>query len=306
VHLFQDNPREVALGSPLSGIVTMSLSLPSARTSVALLFGCLLIGGIPGCGADQYETRLKQSKDYYNYLDRIEQNLAPKWSDNRVVDMIRVPIQFQPIPAPVPVKNENGEETLPPDDRNLDFFSDLTFNSQELIGAWQAPFSAVAKDGSTVTAKGYILLLSNYWEFLNDSGEALKFIGAKVNQVGNALKDQIPQDKLEKPPKEPHPKRGRYLPEVWYDVYTFNPTVITLSDSESKPKQVNYTFTLYAQTNGNIQGIVLVVLPDNIPQQEKLVDRIPMMLEHFHITRSEPKPASQTGGAPAATTPAGF
>ncbi len=282
----------------------MSWCHSSARTRGALLFGCLLACGLPGCGADQYETRLKQSKDYYNYLERIEQNLAPKWSDGRVVDAIRVPKQFQPIPAPVPVKHEDGTEELPAVDPRQPVVVNLPFPHKELIGAWEAPFSVVAKDGSSDTQKGYIYVLSNYWNFLDDPAEALKFIGATVNLVGAALDDHIPPDKIENPAIEPHPKKGRYLPETLYSVFTFHPKELTLPGTERQSK-VNYTFTMYARKNVNIQAIVLVVLPDNIASQEKLVDRIPMMLEHFQITKTEPKPASQSGTAPS-TGPAGF
>ena len=282
----------------------MSLCHSSARTSGTLLFGCVFAFGVIGCGADQYEMRLKQSKDYYNYLERIEQNLAPKWSDGRVVDAIRVPKQFQPIPAPVPVKNENGDEELPAVDPRQPVVVNLAFPPKELIGAWEAPFGVIAKDGSSDTQKGYIYVLSNYWNFLDDPAEALKFTGATVNLVGAALDDHIPPDKIENPAIEAHPKKGRYLPEALYSVFTFHPKELTLPGTERQSK-VNYTFTMYARKNVNIQAIVLVVLPDNIAQQEKLVDRIPMMLEHFQITRNEPKTASQPGTAPS-TGPTGF
>ena len=283
----------------------MSWCHSSARTRGALLFGCLLACGLPGCGADQYETRLKQSKDYYNYLERIEQNLAPKWSDGRVVETIRVPKQFQPIPAPVPVKHEDGTEELPAVDPRQPDYLNLLFPNQELIGAWEAPFNVAGADGKSDTRKGYIYVLSNYWKFLGgDPAEALKFIGHTVNLAGTALDDHIPPDKLESPAIELHPKKGRYLPETLYSVFTFHPKPITQRSTE-RESTVNYTFTMYARKNVNIQAIVLVVLPDNIASQEKLVDRIPMMLEHFQITKTEPKPASQQGTTPS-TGPAGF
>ena len=66
----------------------------------------VLCGFIAGCGADKYEQRLRESKRFYSELETIEINLAPKWSDGRVVDVIRVPKQFQPIPAPQPIKGD--------------------------------------------------------------------------------------------------------------------------------------------------------------------------------------------------------
>ena len=285
----------------------MSLCRSSARMRGTLLVGCIAAWGLLGCGADQYEFRLKQSKDYYNFLAHIEQNLAPKWADpNRIVDIIRVPKQFQPIPAPVPVKNENGEEVLPAVDPRQPDYMNLVFAPQTLVGAWEVPFSVAAKDGSTDSRKGYIYVLSNYWQFLGeDPADALKFIGNTVQLVGDALGDHIEPAKLESPDEELHPKKGRYLAETRYQVYNFHPKPITQPGPE-RESTVNYTFTMYAQTNANIQAIVLVVLPENIPAQEKLIERIPMMLEHFHITKTEPKAQSSSGGAAPASNPAGF
>ncbi len=283
----------------------MSLFYSQARASGTLLFGCVLSLGIMGCGVDQYEIRLRQSKDYYNYLEKIEQNLAPKWSDGRIVEMIRVPKQFQPIPAPVPVKNEDGNEEIGVDARQPDYMN-LVFPTAELVGAWEAPFSVVVSDGTADTRKAYIYVLSNYWKFLGDDpAEALKFTDAMVQLVGDALEDHIPPDKLENPQTEPHPKRGGYLPESLYKVYTFQPKPIKHRSTE-RESTVNYTFSMYARQNANIQAIVLVVLPANTSSQEKLDERISMMLEHFLITKTEPKPAQGQSGGAAPANPTGF
>lgn len=270
----------------------------AARKTIS---GGLLAMVVLGCGAEQYEIRLKQSRDYYKYLERIEQNLSSKWSDGRVVEMIRVPRQFQPIPAPVPVKNEDGQEEAPTADPRQPDYLNLVFPNSELIGAWDASFAVDVPDGTTATRKGYIYVLSNYWKFLGeDPADALKFGGAIVNLVGDALDDHLPPAELENPPVELHPKPGGYLPHSSYSVFTFKPKPIRVRTDEGD-STVNYTFTMYGKQNGNIQAIVLVVLPENISSREKLAERIPMMLENFHITRNEPKP-SQGGGGPAPTS----
>jgi hypothetical protein len=259
-----------------------------------LLLGALTLTFV-GCGAEQYEQRLRQSKDYFNYLEKIEQNLGPKWSDGRIVDLMRVPKQFQQIPAPVPVKNENGEDELPAVDPRQPDYLNLIFPHEQLVAAWEAPFMVDGADGTAGTRKGYIYVLSNYWMFVGeDPAEALKFLGKMVQLVGDALDNHIPPNKLEAPDVELHPKPGRYLPAQSYSVFSYQPKAITDRDDTT-----NYTFTMYAKQNGNIQAIVLVVLPDRISSQEKLVERIPMMLESFHITKNEPKPGGQGGTAPA-------
>lgn len=283
----------------------MSLIQSQAPARGTLLFCCVLALGVMGCGVDQYETRLKLSKDYYNYLNKIEQNLEPKWSDGRVVEMIRVPKHFQPILPPVPVKNEDGTEEVGVDARQPDYMN-LVFPTAELVGAWEAPFSVVVSDGSTDTRKAYIYVLSNYWKFLGeDPAEALKFTDAMVQLVGDALEDHIPPDKLENPTIEPHPKKGLYLPESLYKVYTFRPKAIKQRSTE-RESTVDYAFNMYALSNANIQAIVLVVVPEGTSSQEKLNERIAMMLEHFRITKTEPKPSQGQSGGAAPANPTGF
>jgi len=269
-----------------------------------LMLGLLAVVSA-GCGSDQYEIRLKQSKDYYSYLEKIEQNLAPKWTDGALVESMRVPRQFQFIPAPVPTKNEDGTEEWPSVDPRQPDYVNLVFPPRELIGAWEAPFSVVTAEGTPDTRKGYIYILSNYWSFLEDPGEALKFTGKTLQLIGEALEDRLPPEKLENPPIEQHPKPGRYLPAASYAVFSFQPKPITQRTAEQETT-INYTFTLYGIANGNIQAIVLVALPENVSSQEKLIERIPMMLEQFRISRVEPRPSQQPaspagGNAPAAT-----
>lgn len=263
----------------------------------AFCLSSLLVLGILGCGAEQYESRLKQSRDYYNYLEQIEQNLGPKWSDGRVVEMFRAPKQFVQIPAPVPIKNDEGKDEMPAVDPRQPDYMNLVFPHGSLIGAWEAPFSVVTADGSADTRKGYIYILSNYWGFLGeDPAEALKFTPAILQHIGDALEDRIPQEKIESPATELYPKAGGYLPASSYTIYDFHPKAITLRAAE-RESTINYTFKIYGKQNGNIQAMVLMVLPDNISSQEKLVDRARMMLELFRITKTEPKPGNQGGGA---------
>ncbi|MBS0201434.1 MAG: hypothetical protein JSS49_00940 [Planctomycetes bacterium] len=266
----------------------------------------LLILGVLGCGADQYEARLKQSRDYYSYLDRIEQNLAPKWSDGRIVESMRVPRQFQQIPNPVPVKLEDGTVEMPAVDPRQPTYMNLLFPHDELVAAWEAPFNVSVSDGSTESRKAYIYILTNYWKFLGENpAEALEYKTSILTLMGDALENHIPPEKLENPDIELHPKPGGYLPASQYEVYTFPPKPITLPGTE-RESTVNYTFTMFGKQNGNIQAYVLVVLPENISAQEKMVERIPMMLEHFQITKTEPKASAAQQGGTAPPPTSGF
>lgn len=263
------------------------------------LFAGLLACACFGCGSDQYQLRLNESAVYYRYLENIEQNVAPKWSDG-IVESLRVPKQFQMIPAPVPVKNEDGTEEPPAVDLRQPDFLNLEFPTAGLLGAWEAPFT-LQLGGTTEVHKGYIYVLSNYWSFLGE--DPLKFGDDMVHRVGNALEDPIPQEKIGDPIVEQHPKRGAYLPEGTYSVFQFHPKVITLRTADRETK-VNYTFTMYRKlNNGDVQGIILLAIPESVSSQEKIPERTAMMLDHFQITRTPPRPGQATSG-PATTAPA--
>jgi hypothetical protein len=279
----------------------------SATCRRVLIVLCLVACGfVPGCGADKYEARLRESKKYYAELEMIELNLAPKWSDGRAVEKMRVPKQFQAIPAPQPVKKEDGTEEMPDVDPRQPDFLNLVFPSNQLIGAWEAPFEVALPDGTTDSRKAHIYVLSNYWMFLGeDPNLALKFTPEIVELVGAALDDPLPPEKIENPPSELHPRPGGYFPSGSYSVFTFKPKAITQRSTE-RETTVNYTFEMFEKKNGDIQCIVLVVLPENISSHEKLRERIPMMLDHFAMASVPPRADASPNAPASGNAPAPF
>jgi hypothetical protein len=85
-------------------------------------------------------------------------------------------------------------------------------------------------------------------------------------------------------------------------VFEFHPKPIKLRVAE-REATVNYTFTMYRKmNNGDIQGIILLAIPESVSSSEKIPERTAMMLDHFQITRTPPK--DKGGAGPATTTPA--
>jgi hypothetical protein len=198
------------------------------------------------------------------------------------------------------VKNDEGKEEMPAVDPRQPDFLNLEFPTQELVGAWEAPFE-VPVDGGAEVRKAYIYVLGNYWMFTNeDPAEALKFTGIMIQRIGDSLDERLPQEKLENPEVKRCPKPGGYFPSNVYSEFQFKPKPIKLGETT-----VPYTFTAYARQNGNIQCMVLVALPVDVSSKEKLTERVTMMLEHFAFTRAEPK-AGQSANAPAQPGPQGF
>ena len=275
--------------------------LQSRRVWMAAMVGALSLAGAVGCGYEAYELRLKQSKDYYNYLEKVEANLGPKWGDGRGILEVRVPKQFVPIPPPQPIKREDGELEMPAVDPRQPDYVNLIF--PELLGAWEAPVEITLADGGRETRKAYIYAVSNYWTLISENpGDAQFFTKSLTELIGVAL-EQPPK---ETPETEMHPKPGTYLPSASYNVFRFASKPIT-QQVEDRRTSVNYTFEVYERVNGDIQCPLIVVLPEGIDPREKINERIPMMLEYVIPTKTPPRPgANKIAPAGAAPVPSGF
>lgn len=273
----------------------------SRRVWMATVAGALSLVVAVGCGYDTYELRLKQSADYFNYLERVEANLAAKYGDGRIILEMRVPKQFVPIPPPPPPqKREDGGEDPPPVDlRQPDY---LTLILPQLVGAWEAPVEVSVAGGGRETRKAYIYALSNYWQLIGENpGEAQNFTKSVVELIGAAL-EQTPN---ETPESEMHPKPGTYVPTASYNVYRFKPKPITLQ-VEGGQASVNYIFEIYERQNGDIQCPLVVVVPEEVDSREKINERIPMMLDYFKPTKTPPRPGADKAAPAGGNAPVAF
>lgn len=265
----------------------------STRNSLCLLASTFIF--VVGCGYADYEARLAQTRNYYAYLDRIEQSLAPKWSVPGGLMDLRVPQQFTPIPPPTPVKKDDGTIEQPAFDPRQPDYLQLTF--PELFGAWEAVFKVAKGGGVTEDRKGYIYVLSNYWEL---AGEHANDAGDFTNKLKTYLSDTLripPTDET----VQMHPKvNPAYQVQLTYDTCSF------------KGKDIdgtNYTFEVYSRKSGSVIGVIVVVLPEGIENPQKVNERVPLMLESFNLTSTPPKLTDKnSGGQPtqAPTTPSGF
>ena len=275
--------------------------LQSRRVWMAAVVGALSLAGAVGCGYETYELRLKQSKDYYTYLEKVDANLAPKWGDGRGILELRVPKQFVPIPPPQPIKREDGELEMPTVDPRQPDYVNLIF--PELLGAWEAPVEVALADGGRETRKAYIYAVSNYWTLIGENPTDAQFFTKSLTELIGAALEQPPK---ETPETEMHPKPGTYLPSASYNVFRFAPKPIT-QQVEDRRTSVNYIFEVYERQNGDIQCPLVVVLPEGIEPREKINERIPMMLEYVNPTKTPPRPgANKTAPAGAAPAPVAF
>ncbi len=246
---------------------------------------------VAGCGFAEYEARLAETKKYYTYLDKIEQSLSPKWSAAANLIDLRVPNQFTPIPPAALIQKDDGTFEQPAIDPRQPDYLNLMF--PELHGAWESIFKVAKGGGAFEERKGYIYVLSNYWEL---AGEHATDAGEFVNNLKVYL-----SEKLRIPPSDEttqvHPKVSpAYQVQSTFDVCSF------------KGKDIdgtNYTFEVYAKKIGSVIGVIVVVLPEGLENAQKVNERIPMMLESFNFTSAPPKIGADKNAVQAKPAPVG-
>ncbi|MFH1300336.1 MAG: hypothetical protein ABIK07_04680, partial [Planctomycetota bacterium] len=116
-----------------------------------------------GCGTETYEQRLKETDQYFAYVDARNQALSGNWSSPTV--KMRVPVEFKEItaPKPAPAKDSEGSEPTDPepadpepvqtvDPRQPDYINLVLLG---LEGAWRVDVP-VDLDNETVERPAYL------------------------------------------------------------------------------------------------------------------------------------------------------
>lgn len=284
--------------SDVSNLVNQGLSMIASNALSAkswrVLAGMLFLSVVGGCGYAQYEARLKETKQYYAYLDRIEQSLGRKWIVPGGLMEMRVPNQFVLIPPPQPVTNEDGKVEEPTIDPRQPDYLNLRF--PELFGAWEAKFTAARPDGSTEDRKGYIYAMCNYWNLAGDRvADASKFV--------DELKTIMSQSLLVDPTDEHVELQPSGIP-VYQQQQSFDVCSFKGVDLEG----TKYTFEVYSRANGSVIAAIVIALPESMDSPQRVTERVPMMLGTLQFTKDPPRPGADKAGSsqPAAAAPAGF
>ncbi len=294
-----------------------------------LLFSAVVIlGSLSGCGAKTYEDRLETTKAYYDYIDRLNQNLGPQFSETGVT--MRAPKQFTLIPAPPrrpkrPVKPKPAgaandtisEETPEPekkrDPRQPDF---LDVELPGLIAAWKADLNTVSGTGDSAksaTIPGYIYLLSNaeFWRTFktkkgnNSKISPIKFHDDVMEILTGTLNIEIGKhargtatDRVNKWFTETVPARKdeRFAPKKEITTITLVPSV----EEGEEQQGIQREYQVYLFANGDMKIVLIYALPRNVSTGEDLIDRILFSLQTLTVSSEKP-----IGTANKATSPTG-
>ncbi|MCA8986298.1 MAG: hypothetical protein KDA78_01565 [Planctomycetaceae bacterium] len=281
------------------------------------IFVCLgmlvLAGFLTGCGGAVYEKRLEFTQKYYDYIDRLNRNLATQFANYGI--SLRVPKQFTEIPAPPPrprpaegAEEEDAEE--PVDPRQPKFFDEPL---PGLLAAWQANLTTVDGGGSTTQGKGHLYLLGNYdyWRTFKtprEIGDPLKFHEDVMNMLVDQL--QIVLDERQRGTATDRVNKwfNEVVPEAADEEFVRKKefTTITLVPEESgdDEEQPRMQYQVYLYQSGDMQIVLLYVLPRSVSAGEELDHRILLSLQTAEVSPDKPVGAAAAQG-PGGAAPAG-
>jgi hypothetical protein len=266
----------------------------------------LLLCGF-GCGSEDYQDRLDTTSRYFASLELQDSNLHGAWNDPATTISLRVPKQFAELAGPPQQSSETADptETSPgtdpaesggdgedqPDPRQPGF---LTVPLPGLRGAFRAAVSVVGENGRSATGAGYLYVLSNH-HLAGNPEMAAKFQSDTIRDLAAALDVSL---KPENSRDITLPQRpDAFLKPVTYTEVELEPE--EQPDEMAREFGVATRFSLYSHSEGDVQVIVLWVLPRDLDTAEKMSVRRPLCLESLRIEQPQlvlPKEAGQMSG----------
>lgn len=272
--------------------------MPQHRSIVA----CLSLLLLAACGTETYETRLRETNEFFEYHQRLNLDLqSGDWTSPTTVKM-RVPQGLQLLPAPPPA--QMGEP--PAVDQRQPFY--LGVELPGLIGAWQGEFPC--DNGNRPV---YLYVCSNHQAFQNLLVNAQgPDPGLFLSDLENALSAQLG---VQLPPGESAqvgnnqryslscPREGTLeakfaVPRRFTGITFIPPHVLNNIGVEIKAQ-------MYEHYNGPIQVAILAVYPASI--RDRFEEKLLRALETFSVSNTVPK--SQPGASSSGNSngpPAGF
>jgi hypothetical protein len=306
-------------GCSLPSTSQISPSITPHRSRRALLsvsLAALMVAAISaGCGRATYELRLEESRRYFTYLEKLNQNLGPIITGKGV--QIRVPKQFEVIPGPIPKKKDpkkadkkgskdsdkaadkgadkDAAKDAPKDppadaddpeeerDPRQPKYADITFPGLQLA------FSSDLSVGGKAHQKGYLYVLTN-GDLLGKRGsdeKAAAFNNTVIHTIAQAVGQPDPPP--EKMTNDAVPKG-----EAWVTKRTFK---VVRPGFPASIEGKDYRIDIYNCKQEKNEVTFVYVLPENVSPAERLSSNIDLSLETLHLTKIVPSAKSASGKA---------
>jgi hypothetical protein len=269
------------------------------RLILALVLGAGLLL-LAGCGEKLYEDRLENTRKLYSHLELLDANLHRDWVDPDDGIRLRVPSNFGLIaPTAVSTESLSGAQSPNPDGPAARDERQPNYLNVELPGlraAFAASLRVIPANGGAASDHGYIYVLTNH-HLANSADHAKTFQADLVTMLGDALHTAVkPEDWTD--PKFPL-KVGTFAETVAYKLAVISPREPIFG--------IERQFSVYMHQQGDVQVVILFVLPKDVDGSEKLTERIPLCLETLRVPGDKlGRPSPAAGGAPAKGPAVGF
>ncbi len=253
-----------------------------------------LAGGtiaLAGCGGVTYEERLAATRQYFEYLDRVNTALVPRSIKIDVVE-VRVPKPFNQLLPPPPPKDDKSPppQLAPADDpARLGYFPNIVLEG--VLATWKASVRVEVPGNDNATAPAYLHLLCNLsrWndKLLNPDIEPMNYHSELFNTLANAfnVKNDSPDE-----------------PWDWDSIRSFSPYVTRRKiESIHMPSLPNPPIdaVLYRHENKDVLVAFVLIVPRNLDPREKMEDKFKHTLELLKVDSQIPKKNAGPGQAPA-------
>lgn len=267
-----------------------------------------------GCGAELYEQRLENTRRLFQHMELLDSHLSGEWIDGSCGVRIRPPRQFQLVPPPAPPKKKaENSDAEPPESIEVDPRQPPYLNVElpGLRAAFVADMGAV-QDGRQLNTSAYMYVLTNHVIGKNGPGDSTaRFAEHLVTMLGEALHVDVKPEGWQ---NVTIPSRSdTFVNPLNYREMVLNPAdpVLPIKDGHDR---LPTKFAAYAYKQGEVQVVVLFVIPRDYNSDEQLDKRVPLCLETLvvdgdsAIRQSAPAAAPPTPGAgsPGPKPSAGF
>lgn len=252
-----------------------------------------------GCGSEDYQDRLDTTSRYFASLELQDNNLHAAWNDPATTISLRVPKQFAELPGPAqqPAEGTLNAQGTPqpggpdaegagsdeaddqPDPRQPGF---LTIPLPGLRGAFRAPVSVVGENGRSATGSGYLYVLTNH-HLAGNPDLAARFQADTLSELTSALDVSLQPDSTRDITLPQRP--DAFQKPIMYTEVELEPE--EQSDEMAREFGVATRFWLDSHSDGEVQVILLWVLPRDLDTSEKLSVRRPLCLETLRIAQPQ-------------------
>ena len=258
------------------------------RAFLAGLAGLSLIA--IGCGSDTYEYRLKETKTYFEYLEKVNAALGPKYVPPIEGIEIRVPKPFVLLELPAPPAE--GQPAPPPvapsDDPNrLGYHPNVQLEG--VIASWKATVRTEAPGSNWGEGVAYLHLLSNLsrWEAKQSDVDVdpLRYFPDLINVLANAYNVQT---------------ETTDAPWPWDPMRGFSPYVgkKKFESIAVPPEEQPINAVFYRLDVKDVQVALLLIYPKNIDPSLHLEDRMKHTLEWLKVPSQPPQKKTNKPAAP--------